>query len=418
MSHTVAGSIPNYDVADVLRGWRSRAVTMVLYAAAISALPTVVSAIVLGDRFSAVTAVMFVIYLSVVVNALWRKLDYRIRGSAIIVAGYAMSVNSFMPFGLEGSGRSYLIVMPMMAFILIGIRAGWITTLVSVAIYGVFMQLAASGTLAQWLVPAYDRLDFVMWSTTGLTMLMLLVVVVALFISMYRFLLKALVAERVASNELLQTYDATLEGWAHALELRDLETAGHCQRVSDVAGRLATRTGMAEDGLKDLYRGSLLHDVGKIGVPDRILLKPGKLTAEEFTHMQRHTTYAHDLLLHIPFLRKALDIPYCHHEKWDGSGYPRGLKGKEIPLSARVFSVVDVFDALTSDRCYRPGWPRESALEYIRRKAGVEFDPAVVEAFLCLESEGAGNSGDTTLDSVSRSESGPTTLLTAPQDRR
>lgn len=389
MSDTVAASVPNYDVADVLCGWRSRAVTIVLYAAAISALPTVVSAVLLGDGFSVVTVVMLVIYLSIVVNALWTKLDYRIRGSAVIIAGYAMAVNSLMPFGLEGSGRSYLIVMPIIAFILIGIRVGWISTLVSVATYGVFIQLAASGALARWLDPVYDRLDVIMWSTTGLTMLMLLVIVVALFISMYRFLLKALVAERAASTELMQTYDATLAGWARALELRDLETAGHCQRVSDVAGRLAGRAGMPEDGLNDLYRGSLLHDVGKIGVPDRILLKPGKLTAEEFSHMQRHTTYAHDLLVHIPFLRKALEIPYCHHERWDGSGYPRGLKGEEIPLSARVFSVVDVFDALTSDRCYRPGWSRHSALDYIRRMAGTEFDPAIVEAFLRMESERA-----------------------------
>ncbi len=392
MSDIVAGPIVTESVDDLLCGWRSRVVSIVLYAAAISALPTVVGAVFLGEGFSVVTAVMLVIYLSIVVNAVWRKLDYRVRGSAIVVAGYAMAVNSLMPFGLEGSGRSYLIVMPIIAFILIGIRAGWISTLVSGAIYGSFTWFAASGTLARWLNPAYDRLDIVMWSTTGLTMLMLLAIVVALFISMYRFLLQALMAERAASAELLQTYDATLEGWAHALELRDLETAGHCQRVSNVASRLAGRAGMEDDGLKDVYRGSLLHDVGKMGVPDRILLKAGKLTAEEFSHMQRHTTYAYDLLVHIPFLRRALDIPYCHHERWDGAGYPRGLRGEEIPLSARVFSVVDVYDALTSDRCYRPGWTRDSALEYIKRMAGSEFDPTIVETFLHMEDEDAGPS--------------------------
>ncbi len=382
MADSINASTSAHDVEGVLRGWRSRSVGIVLWVIAIAALPTVVSGVVLGRGRDDVTIVMLIVYLAVVVVAFARTADYRLRGSVLLVAGYAMAVNSFVPFGLEGSGRSYLIVLPMMAFILVGVRAGWVATGASTLTYAVFSVFAYSGMLAQWLDPAYNRLDMAMWATTGLTTVMLLVTIVVLFMSMYRFLLAALKAERAASAELLQTYDATLEGWAHALELRDLETAGHCRRVSDVATRLAGMTGIPESGLHDLYRGSLLHDVGKIGVPDRILLKPGKLTEDELKRMQAHTTYAYELLVHIPFLLKALDIPYCHHERWDGTGYPRGLKGDQIPMLARIFSVVDVYDALTSERCYRPAWPRERALEYIQLRSGSEFDPCVVEAFL------------------------------------
>ena len=293
-----------------------------------------------------------------------------------------MAVNSLAPFGLEGSGRSYLIVIPIIAFILVGIRAGWIATAASILVYGAFIVFLRNGILETWLLPQTERVSLTMWITTGLTMLMLLVIVVALFMSMYRFLLTALKAAQKSSAELVQTYDATLEGWAHALELRDLETAGHCHRVSEVATSLAGEAGLAEEGVRDLYRGSLLHDIGKMGVPDSILLKPGKLTEDEFRRMQQHTTYAYELLVHIPFLLRALDVPYCHHEKWDGTGYPRGLKGREIPLSARIFSVVAVSLALTSDRCYRRAWPQDKALAHIKERAGTEFDPDVVAAFL------------------------------------
>jgi len=365
----------------VLTQWRARAVTVLLYVISIAALPTVLTGVSLGtDRVQ--TALMLLVYASIVVNAVCKKLPYQLRGSVLLLAGYVMAINSLAPFGLEGSGRSYLIVMPIIAFILVGIRAGWVATAASILLYGAFILFVRSGILTTWLIPQSERVSLNMWITTGLTAVMLLVIVVALFMSMYRFLLAALKAEQKASAELVQTYDATLEGWAHALELRDLETAGHCHRVCEVATSLAGKAGMASDGVRDLYRGSLLHDIGKMGVPDSILLKPGKLTEDESRRMQRHTTYAYELLVHIPFLLKALDIPYCHHEKWDGTGYPRGLKGREIPLSARIFSVVDVYDALTSDRCYRRAWPPDEALAHIKERAGTEFDPDVVAAFL------------------------------------
>ncbi|MDI6696742.1 MAG: HD domain-containing phosphohydrolase [Anaerolineales bacterium] len=185
-----------------------------------------------------------------------------------------------------------------------------------------------------------------------------------------------------AVMELAMAYDATIEGWSRALDLRDRETEGHTQRVAELTERLARAMGVNEAEIVHIRRGALLHDIGKMGVPDAILLKPDKLTEEEWAIMRQHPVYAYELLSPIAYLHPALDIPYCHHEKWDGTGYPRQLKGEQIPLAARLFAVVDVWDALLSDRPYRPGWPREQALAYIRSQAGAYFDPQVVKAFL------------------------------------
>jgi PAS domain S-box-containing protein/putative nucleotidyltransferase with HDIG domain len=184
--------------------------------------------------------------------------------------------------------------------------------------------------------------------------------------------------------ELGMAYESTLEGWSAALDLRDKETEGHTLRVTNLTLRLAKHMGLSDKDLMQIRRGALLHDIGKMGVPDRILLKPDNLTTEEWEIMQRHPVYAQELLSRIEYLRPALSIPYCHHEKWNGTGYPRGLKGEEIPLDARVFSVVDVYDALVSDRPYRPAWTKEKALEYIRSLSGIDFDPRVVTGFLEL----------------------------------
>ena len=192
-----------------------------------------------------------------------------------------------------------------------------------------------------------------------------------------------------SQRELEAAYELTLWGWAKAVELRDQETAGHTERVTALTLRLAKALGVPEEDLDDLRRGAILHDVGKIAIPDSILLKPGPLTEEEWAVMKLHPVYAYEWLSGIPFLKKALEVPYAHHERWDGSGYPRGLKGLEIPLSARIFAVADVYDALTSDRPYRKAWPKEKALAYIREEAGKQFDPEVVEAFLKLMAEEA-----------------------------
>jgi putative nucleotidyltransferase with HDIG domain len=184
--------------------------------------------------------------------------------------------------------------------------------------------------------------------------------------------------------ELSLAYETTLEGWSAALDLRDKETEGHTQRVTDLTLKLARHMNLRDKELAQIRRGALLHDIGKMGVPDRILLKPEELTDEEWEIMKQHPVHAHDLLSRIEYLRPALDIPYCHHEKWDGSGYPRGLKGEEIPLAARIFAVVDVYDALVSARPYRSAWTSEKALDYIKSLSGIDFDPKVVDAFLEL----------------------------------
>ena len=187
-----------------------------------------------------------------------------------------------------------------------------------------------------------------------------------------------------ANLELSMAYDETIEGWSRALDLRDHETEGHCNRVTDITIEMASFLGVADSNLVHIRRGCLLHDIGKVGIPDSILLKPGKLTPEEWEIMQQHPRLAYELLSPIQYLQPALDIPYCHHEKWDGSGYPRTLKGKEIPLAARIFAVVDVFDALTSDRPYRTAWEKEQALQHIREESGTHFDPEIVKTFLRL----------------------------------
>ncbi len=184
--------------------------------------------------------------------------------------------------------------------------------------------------------------------------------------------------------EMLRLYDTTIEGWARALEMRDGETEGHSQRVTEQVVKLACAMNVSEEEIATIRYGSLLHDIGKMAIPDSILLKPGPLTEEEWIVMRKHPIYSCELLSRVEFLRPALDIPCNHHEKWDGSGYPYGLKGEEIPLAARIFAVVDVWDALSSDRPYHKAWPRAKVYQYLREQAGSHFDPKVVEAFLTI----------------------------------
>lgn len=183
-------------------------------------------------------------------------------------------------------------------------------------------------------------------------------------------------------------YDATIEGWSRALDLRDKETEGHTLRVVDLTLEMVRAMGLPENEMVHIRRGALLHDIGKMGVPDAILLKPDKLTDEEWTIMRRHPTYAYEMLSPIAYLRPALDIPYGHHERWDGTGYPRKLRGAQIPLAARIFALVDVWDALSHDRPYRPAWETARVMEYIQAETGKHFDPQVVDVFFKLVSQG------------------------------
>jgi HD-GYP domain-containing protein (c-di-GMP phosphodiesterase class II) len=197
--------------------------------------------------------------------------------------------------------------------------------------------------------------------------------------------------ERVQRSniELLLAYNETIEGWSRAMDLRDKETEGHTRRVTEAAVRLGRVLELPQQEVIHLRRGALLHDIGKMGIPDAILLKPGPLTDEEWVLMKQHPALAYEMLAQVRYLQPAISIPYCHHEKWDGTGYPRGLKGEQIPLPARIFTIVDAYDGLISDRPYRPAWTREKALEYIRSEEGKHFDPAIVEAFFrMIEGEG------------------------------
>lgn len=191
--------------------------------------------------------------------------------------------------------------------------------------------------------------------------------------------------------KLIQAYEATIESLAKVLELRDRETEGHCERVTELTVKIARKLGIEGESLVHIRRGALLHDIGKLAIPDSILFKPGELTEEEWEIMRRHPVYAYELLSKIEYLRPALEIPYYHHERWDGSGYPLGLKGEEIPLSARIFAVVDVYDALIHDRPYRKAWSKSEAIDYIKKESGRLFDPKVVRAFLEILKEEENN---------------------------
>jgi putative nucleotidyltransferase with HDIG domain len=187
---------------------------------------------------------------------------------------------------------------------------------------------------------------------------------------------------------LAEAYDTTLEGWARALELRDEETEGHSRRVTETTIKIAKALELSDESLEHIRRGALLHDIGKMSIPDDILHKPGKLTPEERVIVQEHPTTAYKLLSPIPFLKEALEIPYSHHEKWDGTGYPQGLREREIPLSARIFAVADVWDAICSERPYNSAWPRDKAIKYLLEQSGTHFDPRIVDIFLDLVEKG------------------------------
>jgi putative two-component system response regulator len=196
---------------------------------------------------------------------------------------------------------------------------------------------------------------------------------------------RKLVDERTNTEEthaqLLAAYEATIDGWSRALDLRDRETEGHSQRVAQLTVKLAIMADVPQNEIVHIRRGALLHDIGKLAIPDLILLKPAALNEDEWKSMKKHPEYANEMISSIEYLGPALDIPYCHHEKWDGTGYPRGLKGEAIPFAARLFAVVDVWDALTSDRPYRPAWTQQKALEHIQNESGKHFEPLVVDLF-------------------------------------
>lgn len=184
------------------------------------------------------------------------------------------------------------------------------------------------------------------------------------------------------NKNLNQAYESTVEGWGFALELRDEETEGHTKRVTDLTIKLSKQFGVPEKDIPNIRRGALLHDIGKIAVQDSILMKTGALTEEERKEMEKHPEHALTMLANIDYLKAAIDIPYCHHERWDGTGYPQGLRGEEIPLAARIFAVADVWDALINERRYHQAWSAEKVCDHIKARSGSHFDPKVIKSFL------------------------------------
>lgn len=185
-----------------------------------------------------------------------------------------------------------------------------------------------------------------------------------------------------SQSDLIEAYDSTLKGWSNALGLKDKVTEDHTERVTLLTMQVARQLGIPEENMEYIRRGAILHDIGKMGIPDTILMKPGPLTDEEMNIIKNHPVYAYEMLKHIEFLQPAMAIPYCHHEHWDGNGYPRGLKGDEIPLEARIFALADAWDALSSDRPYRHALQQDDVIKIIRSETGTHFDPKVTEIFL------------------------------------
>lgn len=299
----------------------------------------------------------------------------RYRLSALLLCGATLAVIDYVLFdaaGLRDSGVAAFPIFILCTAFLFDRQGVWWGTLLSLASVAGLYVLQVAG----WYHPSSPA--------RPLTLLVLSII----------FAIFGLVAAGVRSawdahlNLLRESYDLTLQGWSKALEYRDGETEGHCQRVAKLCVDLARRLGHPEAEIADMQRGAYLHDIGKMAIPDRVLYKPGPLDAEERALMQQHTILAERMLADIPFLRPALIIPTAHHEYWDGSGYPRGLRGEAIPAAARIFTVIDHWDALLSDRPYRKAWELERVVAYLRDNSGKLYDPRVVAAFLDMVQDG------------------------------
>ena len=378
---------PN-DFDGSLKEWRSKTLTVILIVVSIVVLPAIAITMTrlaqIGEWvWVAFLAGMYLVLLALTVS---RQIDHRIRGAAVLLTGYVAAAFALLIDGLAGDGRIFLTLLPILAFVLIDLRSGWLATGFSLMVYFIFGISGDVGMFRGFLessiLGAETPFGAGFWFMTWATLAALLLPAMTLLDHFYRLQLRTLRAEQRANTKLALAYDATLGGWARALEVRDQDTEGHSRRVSELTLELARAFGITGDELEQVHRGALLHDIGKIGIPDNILHKPGPLSAEEWEIMRKHPEYAYRLLAPIQFLVPALEIPYCHHERWNGSGYPRQLSGEQIPLSARVFAIADVWDALLSDRSYRKAWSEERARDYIASNAGIQFDPKAVEVFL------------------------------------
>jgi putative nucleotidyltransferase with HDIG domain len=343
--------------------------------------------VILKDPSPVVPVIYSGIYLGLLIITFVWRLPYVVRASGMLLFLFIMAVTNLFLIGMNAGAGLFFLAFIAMAALLIGFKGGAVSLALTILTVAGVGYLTVEGNFSQSLVFAIN--DPMLWLIAGCTLLLMGILVSLSVSALVRNLSANLVkATKLATdlskvvNELSLTYDATIEGWSRALDLRDKETEGHCQRVTEMTVSLARSLGMTESELVYVRYGALLHDIGKLGVPDNILFKCGPLTEAEFDVIQKHPQYAAEMLSPIAYLQPAMDIPIFHHEKWDGTGYPNGLKGMCIPRAARIFAVVDVWDALTSARPYHAAWRKEDALIYIRENAGKHFDPEVVEVFL------------------------------------
>lgn len=351
------------------RTQRAKLLHVMLLAALVGALYFAIQNIILVDIPSAISlfvlAGISVVALELNYNQHFRLAAFMFGGAVLVILDYAL---------FEGRASLYdpgIVVYPILILcttFLFGKQGFVLSIFFSIASITLLYLLEANKMFTPLYSSAPNRV-------IGLSALFIITALITWFVG------------ETWENHLMhlqESYDLTLKGWAKALEYRDGETEGHSERVTELCVALARKRGVRDEEILNIQRGALVHDIGKMAVPDRILFKPGPLDEAEWAIMKQHPTLALRMLSGIPFLQPALDIPYCHHEKWDGTGYPRGLKGNEIPLAARIFAVIDQWDALNSDRPYRTAWTREQVISYLKGNAGKIYDPDIVDAFLTL----------------------------------
>jgi len=381
-----------FDVSQIsnLNQLRERILNILLLSAALTGTVLyglAMVSVILKDPSPVVPIIYSGIYIGLLIITFVLRLPYIVRASGMLLFLFTMAVTNLFLIGMNAGAGLFFLAFIAMAALLIGFEGGAISLALTILTVASVGYLTVKGNFNQSLV--FEINDPMLWLIAGCTLLLMGILVSLSVSALVRNLSANLVkATKLAVdlskavNELTLTYAATIEGWSRALDLRDKETEGHCQRVTEMTVSLARSLGMTESELIYVRYGALLHDIGKLGVPDNILLKCGPLSKTEFDVIRKHPQYAAEMLSPIAYLQPAMDIPIYHHEKWDGTGYPSGLKGMCIPQAARIFAVVDVWDALTSTRPYHAAWKKEDALIYIRENAGKHFDPEVVEAFL------------------------------------
>ncbi|MEN8173735.1 MAG: HD-GYP domain-containing protein [Chloroflexota bacterium] len=330
-----------------------------------------------GDINNSDLSAFILLVISVILFRLYRKGYIKAAGISLFIAiSIVVTYNLAVAGGIHDNVMVIFPVLITFSGLLFGKRIIPILTTIIVAEASIIYWL----TITEVITPYNGRIETDIQDF--LTVVILLTASGALIWLTINVIENGFLQVIESENKLSDAYNQTIDGWGRALELFNQETEGHSLRVTDLTLKIARTLKIDQDQIEEIRRGTLLHDIGKMGIPDEILKKPGALTQEERQVVEKHPENAYNLLKDIPFLEKALDIPYCHHEQWDGHGYPRNLKGEEIPLSARIFAIVDNWDALISDRPYRKAWSREKTIAYLREESGKKFDPKLVELFI------------------------------------